>query len=72
MHYLTVSTGSVESQEAMRIAPEPFGDSPLHSDFLSDVELRGPVVCEQGSRKDQEAKSDSESPHQPISHCYDS
>jgi hypothetical protein len=72
MHHLTVSPWGVESQEAMGIAPEPFGDGPLHRDFLSDVELRGAVVCEQGSRNDQEAKSYSESPRQPISHCYDS
>jgi hypothetical protein len=70
MHHLTVSTGGVESQEAMRIAPEPFGDGSLHRHFLSNVELRGAVVGEQGNRNEQKAKS--YCGRQPISHCYDS
>src|SRR4029450_6911910 len=69
VHNLTVRTGGIEPQEAMRIAPEPFGDRSLHRDFLSDVELRSTVMCEQRNRDDQEAKSDGESPRKLISHC---
>src|SRR5258705_6844259 len=53
----------------MGIGPEPFDDRPLHCDFLSDVELRGAVVCQQGDRSGQEDKSDAESPQKPSSHC---
>ena len=41
----------------------------VHRDFLSDVELRGAVVCQQGDRSGQEDKSDAESPQKSISHC---
>src|SRR5262249_4949005 len=69
MHYLTISARGVEPQEAMRIAPEPFGDRPLHRDFLSDVELGGAVMCEQRNGYDEEAKSYSEDPHDRVLHC---
>jgi hypothetical protein len=53
----------------MGIRPEPFDDRPLHRDFLSNVELRGAVVCQQGDRSGQEDKSDAESPQKSMSHC---
>src|SRR5512138_3406670 len=69
VHHLAVIARGVEPQEAMGIGPEPFDNGPLHRDFLSHVELRGAVVCEQRNRKRQEAKNYSDTPHQAIFHC---